>query len=752
MSEAVDARPRAALPSFRPSPAVSFAIRFGVVVVAAIWIGKLPGLVESHSVWILITVLILMQPATGASLLKGLLRAVGTLAGAFTAIALFGLFAQDPPFLMAGLFVVQAVGAYGSTGPRFQYAWFVFAMTTAVVLGSAMAEEAAVETVAFERMCMVSLGILLVALVDLLFWPTRAEPSLRTSLAQGARKLGGELRNAITAQWGDHGAPPQAPGSGDLSSQLALARAAWTEHGVSRATSDQLARMALLVAGLDSRRRWLAQPVDVPAGMEAQLPEVVSAFNELAGRVAAALEEIADALASSQPLTHFSQGLEEALLSLEEASARLSPGSRGSAALLRRVADLRDLVAELRTMEATLSPVKEHAETETRASQESWRFRPDPFRMQIALRSGIAVLVMMLIPMALGWPINPLVAPVAFTMAATSTRGEAFLTAFVVLIIMALSWTLADLNIVFVSPYLQSVPLAMLPPFAVAATLAYIAASKPQLAILSSIGGLVALLPVYGGTAAPTDVYGSYSTICYLALAIFVGWVFTLVMWPATAATLFRERVASELEACRQAFQDGLAATEVDRSRRAAQLRQRFSQAMLQIGPLHAQAIHEPVERGLDETRREKILVVVTDLVDAIVSQRPRSRDALREHGGASVAPLLEAVERVDEALLASMQNAIDMLRGQAPRPSGDLAVATRAVETRLEELRGQPGATRGISDQEKLNLLVYLDVRRMLVTRQRAIEDAFSEWWHEESGEVVLSRTADQADPVPGR
>ena len=55
----------------------------------------------------------LVQPTVGASLLKGLLRASGTLAAAFTSILLFGLFAQDPPLLMAGLFLVQAVGAYG---------------------------------------------------------------------------------------------------------------------------------------------------------------------------------------------------------------------------------------------------------------------------------------------------------------------------------------------------------------------------------------------------------------------------------------------------------------------------------------------------------------------------------------------------------------------------------------------------------------------------------------------------------------
>ena len=42
--------------------------------------------------------------------------------------------------MLASLFLVQIVGAYGFSGPRYQYAWFVFAFTTAIVLGSAMTE------------------------------------------------------------------------------------------------------------------------------------------------------------------------------------------------------------------------------------------------------------------------------------------------------------------------------------------------------------------------------------------------------------------------------------------------------------------------------------------------------------------------------------------------------------------------------------------------------------------------------------
>jgi uncharacterized membrane protein YccC len=138
-----------------------------------------------------------MQQTAGAAVLKGLLRCAGTLAGALIAIPLFGLFAQEPPLLMAALFLTQAVAAYGFSGRRFQYAWFVWAFTTAVVLGGAIAGEDAVETIAFQRACMVGIGILLVFLADSLIWPARAEPLLRERLGARARRLGNSLRLVI---------------------------------------------------------------------------------------------------------------------------------------------------------------------------------------------------------------------------------------------------------------------------------------------------------------------------------------------------------------------------------------------------------------------------------------------------------------------------------------------------------------------------------------------------------------------------
>jgi uncharacterized membrane protein YccC len=313
VAEAAHSRPR--FPSAKripaPSPAVAYAVRFGIAVSAAIWLGNAPGLVENHATWILITVLMLVQPTNGASLMKALLRGVGTLAAAFTAIGLFGLFAQNPPLPVAGLFLTQALGAYGFSGARFQYAWFVFAFTTAIVLGDAMAGQVAVETVAFQRASMVGIGILLVFVVDSLVWPARAEPRLREGLARRARLLGVSLVRAVAASVNPRGADLAAPATGPdpLASELGLVNAARSELSVSRPKLDALARLVMLLETFASRVRILATPIEVPGGLDAGGRPLAEALTGLARRVEAALEEIAAAVTASRAPSPFSGDL-----------------------------------------------------------------------------------------------------------------------------------------------------------------------------------------------------------------------------------------------------------------------------------------------------------------------------------------------------------------------------------------------------------------------------------------------------------
>ena len=241
----------------------AFALRFAIAVSAAIWIGHLPGLATNEPQWILITVLMVLQPVAGGSLLKGVLRAAGTAVAALTGILLFGAFSQDPPWLLASLFLVSAVAGYGFTGPRYQYAWFVWAFTTAIVLGDALAGKSEVETLAFQRASMVGIGLLIAFVVDAVFWPSRSEEGLRRSLAGRARSLGGALRRDLEGMLEMHESGPgdSAPATSPLTTQLGMADEAHAELGVSRSRLEILSRVALLLEGLARRERILRQPL-----------------------------------------------------------------------------------------------------------------------------------------------------------------------------------------------------------------------------------------------------------------------------------------------------------------------------------------------------------------------------------------------------------------------------------------------------------------------------------------------------------
>ncbi len=721
-----------------PSPPVAFAIRFAVSVSAAIWIGHASALVTNSSSWILITVLMVAQPDSGGSLVKGLLRAVGTMAAAITAIVLFGLFSQNPPLLLAGLFLVQAVGAYGFSGPRNQYAWFVFAFTTTIILGSAMTGESAVETVAFQRTTMVGLGLLIVFVADSLLWPAHTEASVRAGLATRARALATALREAITTPAGSPKMPPASP----LAAQLGQIDAARTEIGVSRARTEILRRVAILLEAVASRVRILQQPIEFDGTPTDADDSLAQARLEFAERVEAAIEEVAAALTAERLLAPFVDKVKEAFLPLQSEFERLREQGATHAAVEGRAANLRDLIAILGTLQNAFDGFVDAA-TRPRAALTPARIRgwlrPDPFRMQIALRTGIAVSMALLIPMSFGWSVDTIVAPIAFMIAAIPTRGAVLQTLLGLTVVLCFGWLLADLAIVFVGPALDRLPLALVHVVAVAAALGYISTKKPQLAMMRSIGGLLALLTVYGGATAPTDVYGPYNTLCYLALSLAVGWAATHLFWPATATTLFRKRAAAQLELCLSTLQRLAPDTDsAGRRRRATESLQHYTEQLASMASLHAQAEHEPVELGLDGPRRAALLALTQDLFDAslvALGTTAWERGPGPAPSRPELASLREAFVREDESLLASVQSAADALRAGAVAPNSALAETRRDALDRLDALRADTGSAALPDEPDRIAFLEELDSRSRIVNRQLAIESWLADWAAAEAG-----------------
>jgi hypothetical protein len=536
------------------------------------------------------------------------------------------------------------------------------------------------------------------------------------------------LRRAIAAPADSEGGAPKAPpqSSGKLSSQLALVDAVRAEIGVSQTAADALARLAILLEALDSRVRVLADPGSATPG-NLRDAGFNAALIDLGRRVEAALVEFAGAVAAGRAPRPFAVDLEDALLVLENERSQLAGSSGSSAALEGRAADLRDLVAVLRSVEETLSSVA--GRSNAGHSKSLLHFRLDPFRVKLALRVGIAVVSAFLIVTSLGWSMSNITGPIAFMLAASATRGAAIQSLISLLFVVAVSWLIADVMIVAFMPHLGRAPLALLPAFVVAASFGTIAVKRPQLAALPSIGGLVVFLSVYGGTGAPTDVYGSYDTVCYMLVALGTGWLAGRLLWPATAAGLFRARVAGQIERCGEAVRAAHELDEVERDSHSRELYAEFAEGSVQLGPLHEQARHEPVERALDQPRRALVLALVQNLMDAALSHRVGAAAQLLERGGAALRPLVEVLQREDRAFDDSVKAATEALKGDSPLRASDLAAARAAVEEQLKQLRNAPAPLPHLGADERQRFLAEIDSRRRLVFRQRAIEEWIDEW-----------------------
>ena len=146
-----------------------YGLKLGTAITAAIWIAFASALPWGLTIWI--TVMFVAQPNAGRVDQEGLMRICGSVASALISIAIYGLFAQQPPLMLASLCGVLALAVYGMTGPRYQYAWLVFGFTTILILVKAMAGSDQIETLSFERASLTALGVLIVFVADALFWP-----------------------------------------------------------------------------------------------------------------------------------------------------------------------------------------------------------------------------------------------------------------------------------------------------------------------------------------------------------------------------------------------------------------------------------------------------------------------------------------------------------------------------------------------------------------------------------------------------
>ncbi|HEY4042427.1 MAG TPA: FUSC family protein [Rhodopila sp.] len=121
--------------------------------------------------WAAISAFVCSQATAPASVQRGVLRILGTLAGAAMALSLSPWLAGDPIALSLALFLVSAVGVLGLLVSSYGYAWLLGAVTVDMVLMALLSNPASAIGVGVSRSAEVIIGTVSAMLVALLVGP-----------------------------------------------------------------------------------------------------------------------------------------------------------------------------------------------------------------------------------------------------------------------------------------------------------------------------------------------------------------------------------------------------------------------------------------------------------------------------------------------------------------------------------------------------------------------------------------------------
>jgi len=151
-----------------------------------------------------LAVVALQTPYLGASLQKGLMRITGTMIGALMALLLMAWLVQEQWLLSAALSAVVGAAIYAMRHSGYAYAWFMLAVNMALIASDAAAAPADAFDLAVYRSSATVIGILVVLVVNGLFWPRTGGRAyehklaeIRAEFAAHLRRLGIQVSSAV---------------------------------------------------------------------------------------------------------------------------------------------------------------------------------------------------------------------------------------------------------------------------------------------------------------------------------------------------------------------------------------------------------------------------------------------------------------------------------------------------------------------------------------------------------------------------
>lgn len=129
-----------------------------------------------YPMWSGISAFTVTQATVRATLLKGVLRTIGTVLGALAAAVLLGYIAGNNILLLGTLFAAVSYPLYRSFRSAYPYAWLLGGITIGIVLMAAMSDPTIGLHFAAYRAAEISVGTIVACLVSYLLLPAASVP------------------------------------------------------------------------------------------------------------------------------------------------------------------------------------------------------------------------------------------------------------------------------------------------------------------------------------------------------------------------------------------------------------------------------------------------------------------------------------------------------------------------------------------------------------------------------------------------
>ncbi len=312
-----------------------------------------------------IAVLFLQTPYLGASLRKGLMRVIGTLAGALLVLALLALLEQQRWALLGSIALLLACSVYMIRHSRYGYAWFMVAITAAIIATDAAARPNLAFELAVYRTSEAIVGILVVLTINGILWPRTG------GHAYAARYR--ETVAALAAHLGALARTIEAPGDQDYPAlPRALRRAPIELREILTAATLDSARFRRLQATYEAQIQGVTATLGALAGLGENLRLAVDterAFltQRQRARLSKSLARLAEAAAAIQVTSHpnpgppAERGFSAALRAAQHEQEALLADSARNAGSPRESALLHALCSQLATLSGKIAQQQETA-------------------------------------------------------------------------------------------------------------------------------------------------------------------------------------------------------------------------------------------------------------------------------------------------------------------------------------------------------------------------------------------------------